>query len=1199
MIIQGFGKGGDARQPVIESEGITVNVAGNYARSSSKTKIEVLDLLGEGPMQGLVSGYYRMHGGYLGRTGWAEAEFIPYNDGILSGTNINSGVLRSVYYNNVPILDSSDKYNFSNIRFKFVNGTPMGATGVGAESIFDDELTITKQIGEQMLGPNYDFSNDGMPTDVLVDGNERFDKFRGDYDKLYARDQDAAIINRKVYRYYDKNIVAFDVNVRINSLNYSEIIDKDKYGDNLSYYLDYVIKIRPIFKNEDKSSLFSYETVKDVSLKGKVTTSPFLQSDRIEVDDFSEQSDFLAWELEIIRKTADAIHPAVTCNATVDSITQIYNQTFRYPNSAMASNLYDAEFFSEVPETSYDVEMLKVKVPDNFDPITRSYDGDWDGTFSTEKKWTSDPAWTFYDILTNKRYGVGNYIDEDLVDKWSLYQISQYCNGLVRDGYAPSESPYSGLEPRFETNVYLAQQDDAYQVINDLASVFRGMTYYIGGSIDVSQDAPKDPRFILTNANVVDGNFVYSSSSKKSRHTVALVRYNDKLNNYNPAVEYIEDPEGIRKYGLVQRDVTAIGCASRGQAFRLGKWILTTERTETETVNFQMGMDAQYYRPGDVIKIFDENKTKKRYSGRTLKTEIYDYPNASGAVITLDRKIPLHNYETYKFSLATPTYSYESSLVDKSSDFNSTNISGLKRGAIQEIYFTGGPTTISNNNGLTTMYFTGDSYTGAGMNQFNTGEYSVTNNLIFAIEQSGNIADNCEFELYKVIRVEEQDSSLYNIFAMQHNSGKFDIIETGLSFESSISAKNIGSPTINTIFYNEGECKLSFVIKKGENNRHIVMYARKDGEVFSTTVLPDSSLQASLKAIDSNDETVIIDYNLFGDNVDYDFAFWGTDGASFSNNGATYSSLNNGQTYPAIGCASSVCNFKVYSLRGKCQDSNASATDSTYIYEGTDPIFRWNLDYDTQFKLDENIYNNYETRLTYYEPDVVTVANGKLEENGAEIYRRANYGIAFDGEVVFTMGENILGHNNRSDYPKIGPFRSYDLVVDVIDKDNQKSSRDCNDEGFDVLSVKNPPPEVVTDINEYINDYTYTFPQGIVTFDFSSVDFEANKDYRGYIFYYKNQEFTQSDIETDLTINYHIKYFNDKYEKDILQRVSLKNAGANLYGGIILLDSFDQEAEKQVESRAGTAYIDKGSYYRSIVPTAERLTTIQQLTRTN
>lgn len=1204
MILQGFGKGG-ARKPVIESEGVFVSVNGQYRKSTSKTKIEVLDLLGEGPMQGIVSGYHRMHGGYIGRTGWASAEFIAYNDGLLSGTNTNSGILRSVFYNDVPILDDSNRYNFSNIQFKFVNGGPMGATGIGAESIFDDELTITRNIGEQLLGPNYSFSDDGKPTDVLVAGDERFDQYRGNWQKLYDRDINAAIINRKVYRYYDRNLVGFDINVRITSLYYQEIENEDRYGDNLSYFFDYVIYARPIFKGKDKSDLFAFEKEKHVSLKGKVASSPFLNSTRIDVDDLSDQPDFLAWEIEIIRKTADSIHPAVSCKADVDSITQVYSQSFRYPNSAMASNLFDAEFFSQVPETTYEVDMLKIKVPDNYDTIARSYDGDWDGTFATEKKWSNNPAWVFYDVLTNKRYGVGDYIDEDFVDKWSLYEIGQYCDQLVRDGYSYYESPTSGLEPRFEANVYLATQDDAYNVINDLASIFRGMTYYIGGTIDVSQDAPKEPRFIFTNSNVVDGNFIYSSSSRKSRHTVALVRYNDKLDFFKPSVEYIEDPEGIRKYGIIQKDVTAIGCSSRGQAFRLGKWVLTTERLETETVSFRAGLEANHLRPGDVIKIFDENKTKKRYSGRTLRTKVYAYPNESGAEILLDRKVPLHNYETYKFSLATPTYSYESPLIDKSTSFTSADISGLKRGTIQEIYFTGGPTTILEENGLTKMLFTGDSYTGIGMNQFDTGSYDVFNNLIFAIEHSGNLADNCEAELYKAIKIEEKEPAVYDIFAMQHNSGKYDIIETGLAFESSVLAKPIGAPTIYNIRPADEDCTLYFDIKKGDNTRFIVMYVRSDGVKFDQSSRPDISLKHSVVPVSEDKSIIEMVYRMQGDNFQYDFAFWGTDGINFSSNGSTFSQYNNGNVLKQNSCEPTVCNFTVYSLRGDCVD-NAAATIDSFSYETTEPRFKWNVDFDTIFTIDENTFGKYVTRVRTYPYNSVQVDSLGNLITTQQFYTEDRLNFSLNGETQFNMNDNIFGYNydGESVRTEIGPHRNYDLVVDILDTTTNRASSDNNcTDGFDVLQVTNELPDPI-DIKDYLTSYRFEpkLASQKMIINMSNYDFANNPDVVGVLLYYKggSDGFTSiTEAETDTNIKYVYSFFDTKAAAS--QIVLLPASQGVSRFGLVALDKFDQKAIETLSNYGGGNFFTslgvsyEESYMRKKIAIAERLTTIRTI----
>ena len=1196
MIIQGFGgKGGGARKPVIEPEGIFVQIDGSeeYQRAYSKNRIELLDLLCEGEVQGLVSGYNRYHGGYIGRTGWSDVEFIPFNDGILSGTSINSGVLRSVYYNNTPVLDESNKYNFSNIQFKFVPGTANGATGIGTQSIFDEEITITTPISENLLGPNFSYSDNGRPIPAL--GTDRKDKYRGNYDALLQLDPDAALQNRKVYRFYDRNIVAFNVNLRLTSLNYQEVENIKKYGDSLSYHFDAIIKVRQVFKNQDTLNLFSIDKERNVNLVGRVSSSPFLYTERINLEDQSTNNNFLAWEVEIIRKTAEAVHPAVSCSANVDSITQIFSQTYRYPHSVLASNLFDAEFFSQVPDTSYLLDLTKIKVPSNYDPIKKSYDSFWDGTFKDNKEWSNNPAWVYYDMITNKRYGLGNFIDEDFVDKWSLYEIGQYCDQLVRDGYSAAESPSSGLEPRFEANILLNTQEEAYDVANSLASVFRGMTYYLAGNIDVSQDSPKEPKVIFTNANVKDGNFVYASSSQRSRHTVALVRYNDKLNNYIPTLEYIEDPDGIRKYGINQQDISAIGCTSRGQAYRLGKWLLTTERLETSTISFQAGLgEASLLRPGDVIKVFDENKTKKRYSGRTLKTEIYAYPNESGAKILVDRKIPIHNWETYKFSIATPTYNYEPSLINSAS-LDSRDISGINRGMIQEIFFTGGPTTISHNNGLTEITFTGDPYTGVGMSQFNTGDYDIANNLIFAIEKSGNAVDDCESELYKVITVKEEEPMLYSVFGTFHETGKYDIIETGLNFGSDVTQQqNIGAPVLkNVIFNDENGCNPSFIVTKGENNKYILFYegVNLQENVYQPTQRPPNSHRVAIIPVNDDVDDVVIDRQLLG-NRNYDFGFWGTDGSFISTNGAVFSSFNGGEPIETKDCPGSVCGISVNSLRGIGQNrTNPGASRQTVIVSEPEPQFFWNWSFDLRV-FDEEALSNYKTRIQIYSPKDTDSLEGR------ELYSQDLLNFLPQGNYEFSMEDNIQFFQNKA--LEDGPYRDYDIVVSAYDAKEKRHSYECNRNGYDILGVTNPVPETVL-----ISSFDPVVTVNSITLNFSNFDVEgveSRSDYRGFAIFCSPQEFTTEDIKnTNLFLGNVIKIFYrflDDYPdmQDEIKIVVPGNRNTTIgtfrYSTLVLLDRFDQEVMDYLSSING---IRPEDYLRQKVGISSRIQAIENI----
>ena len=328
------------------------------------------------------------------------------------------------------------------------------------------------------------------------------------------------------------------------------------------------------------------------------------------------------WDIRVRRITADSTDLKLQDKTYWDTYTEIVDAKLRYPNSALVSMRFDSAAFSGVPTRAFDLKLKKIQIPSNYNPLTRAYTGSWNGTFQTA--WSDNPAWCFYDLVTNSRYGLGNFVAAGQVDKWALYSIAQYCDQLVDDGFG-------GTEPRFTCNMYLQSQAEAYKVVQDMASCFRSMIYWSTGTITLSQDAPSDAVALYTQANVEDGAFSYSGSSAKARHTVAMVTWNDPDNLYAQRVEYVEDAEAIARFGIVPTEVVAIGCTSRGQANRVGRWLLYSERYESEVVSFTTGIEGAVARPGQIIKVADASRAGVRLGGRVS--------SATTTAVTLDAAV--------------------------------------------------------------------------------------------------------------------------------------------------------------------------------------------------------------------------------------------------------------------------------------------------------------------------------------------------------------------------------------------------------------------------------------------------------------------------------------------------------------------------------------------------------------------------------
>ena len=336
--------------------------------------------------------------------------------------------------------------------------------------------------------------------------------------------------------------------------------------------------------------------------------------------------------VKVERKTEDSKSQRLQNNTVWSSYTEIIDTEFTYPNTALIGVKFDSEYFSNIPARTYDLLGLRVKVPSNYDTRTRKYTGMWDGTFKTD--WTDNPAWILYDVVTSKRYGLGNRLGDFGADKWTLYQVSQYCDQLVPDGFG-------GQEPRFTCNAWLTEQRSAYYVINDICSIFRAMPVWNGQQLTVVMDRPSDPVWTYTNANVEKGEFNYTFSAKKARHNAIQVEYADKDNGYEKAIEYVSDDESIRRNGLNVKKITAFGCTSRGQAHRTGLWLLQTEKLETKTVSFTVGAEGLMHVPGDIIKVADTYYAGTNVGGRVL--------SVNGKKVTLDREISVNGNSYFSY----------------------------------------------------------------------------------------------------------------------------------------------------------------------------------------------------------------------------------------------------------------------------------------------------------------------------------------------------------------------------------------------------------------------------------------------------------------------------------------------------------------------------------------------------------------------
>lgn len=473
-------------------------------------------------------------------------------------------------------------------------------------------------------------------------------------------------------------------------LNFNALREQKDNGDVVGYAIEYAIDVQ--------TNGGSFNEVLRQTVRGKASQG-FKKSHRIELPQGNR------WTIRVRRITPNRNSEMISDTVHIDALTEIIDAKLAYPATALLGLSYDAKTFSNVAKIAVRLKGKLIQVPSNYNENERTYMGVWDGTFKLA--YSDNPAWVFYDLCTHKRYGLGERLN-GMVDKWRLYQIGQYCDELVDDGKG-------GREPRFTVNVYIQKDEDAFKVLQNLAGVFRGLSYWNGEQIVVDSDTPKEAVYTFSPANVV-GEFSYTGTRARDRHTVAKVAWDNPQNDFKTEYEIIRDEQAIAKYGIRMLDIAAFGCTSQGQAQRAGLWALKAEQLETRTVTFKTGLMGFIPQVGQVINIADDVFAGRAISGRIV--------SVNQRTITLDRTA----------------------------------------GKV------GDTLTINSTNGIETARITAVRGNTVAVNK----QMNAQIGNIWAV-----VSDDLRLMQFRIMSIKQNDDATFEITALQYNPQKYNAVDTG------------------------------------------------------------------------------------------------------------------------------------------------------------------------------------------------------------------------------------------------------------------------------------------------------------------------------------------------------------------------------------------------------------------------------------
>lgn len=846
---------------------------------------EAVDLLCEGEVAGLVSQEGKILNG-----GSRVQKTFNQEDNVIGGTALS--IDQGIYFNEIALRDPDNNSTHSKYDIEFKSGKilqdycsiaskpsrlkKLSAKIKGPYNMSPIYETRTRTVRTYSWRTGYTTTTEQYQVDVSLNGartgkGSRDIRTEGTSARDFVTWQRYVPIEQaaKPYTYtnYDKDIDQIDVGLQIDALSDTKSFStksenyagKSRMGSPLPLTITFEVKVGKSDQNgviTEQAAVFTVrpgkgKTVGDgngkLSVRGVISAPYTITLEDITLPVLLDTDIYNFVKVSKIEH--ETISNLVQRNGGVGTIIEKYNDTFYYPGSCYVASQVDSQYHPQVPSRTFRLKGKKIKIPSNYNPIetngldkrfwdgtgttTRNnviYDGPWDGTFKYE--WSDNPAWIYYDLLTNKRYGLGSYLqDIDIIDKWTLYEIGMYCDAVtMNDGskttndaggagrFIGLDDGFGGLEPRFSCNILMKDQVDAFDAIQNLARSFRAMTYFNNSCVTVRVDrpyffedfnnttnsAPKEnkfpPHLIFNNLSVKDGMFSYADVDRSTKLSAVEVSFLDKRNNFTSATEYVEDPEAIKHVGLNFKQIEGIGVTSKAQAHRLAKYVLFESQHTTETVSFNAGLEALLVQPGDIIRVEDEMKNFTRNYGTVLGasgvTNYYD-PDGTTNIDTLNSgKGPsaiivepaigsdltdyvtggnIHIYNPVGKSGIEDFYQNPNSNNELYKEIQNPQVMSLKikpggSGSSYEIVDSGVAVFI---NGLETF---ADGNTGSQW--FSEKDANIRHGSIYNIDSSGR---NPKY--YRVLNISEDKNLGFNVSATIHHTGKFKLVEENVSFD--------------------------------------------------------------------------------------------------------------------------------------------------------------------------------------------------------------------------------------------------------------------------------------------------------------------------------------------------------------------------------------------------------------------------------
>ncbi len=318
-----------------------------------------------------------------------------------------------------------------------------------------------------------------------------------------------------------------------------------------------------------------------------------------------------------VTKTSDESDVRHFNDISLVHVDEIINDDIAYRNTALLSieTMATDQLSGSTPDFTCVIEGKKVLMPVvvyNGSPVDWEdyyWDDDsecyrlflddsectWDGV-SYDEKWGANPIWCLRDFMLNKRYGLGDDVENADVDLDFYLEQSRICERKVPDGRG-------GYEKRYRLDVVIDSLGEPMDWFIKLSSSFDGLVFYSQGIAKIKIDKEEEITQVFGMDRIIPKTFKQSVKSIRDVPNALEIQFLNEEKDYAQDTVVVVNDEALNVSTPLRIKQIRLFVTKPSYAIRLGKRALKVAMYLSRQVSFKTGINGFVSTPGQVVGV--------------------------------------------------------------------------------------------------------------------------------------------------------------------------------------------------------------------------------------------------------------------------------------------------------------------------------------------------------------------------------------------------------------------------------------------------------------------------------------------------------------------------------------------------------------------------------------------------------------------